>query len=128
MTTLEARESALNQLIREGHHMDGFDTFYAEDVEMQENLRPPVRGRDINRARELAFFETLAELKIIFHGQAVDENAQLSFGEWTYHATLKDGTTRTWTQVHRRHWREGMIVHERFYYEPANDGYASDAP
>ncbi|MEL6182763.1 MAG: nuclear transport factor 2 family protein [Myxococcota bacterium] len=121
MPSIAELDAALNQMICDGRHAEGFETFYHDDVEMQENDHPPVRGREANHIREQAFFDTLEHLAITLRCAAVHEEDGVSFAEWIYRARLKSGAERRWSQVHRRRWRDNLIVQERFFYEPAQD-------
>lgn len=105
----------LNELILAGKALQGFEKFYADDVEMQENSEKPVRGKDANRKREEEFFGSVQE----FHGarllkSAVDQNA--SFSEWMWDVTLEDAGRVKMEQVSVREWKDGQVVRERFYY------------
>ena len=39
-----------------------------------------------------------------------------SFSEWIFDVTFKDGTRMRNEQVAARRWKDGKVVHERFYY------------
>ena len=109
-------DTDLNMLILSGRALEGLEKYYAEDVVMQENLDPPTTGKDGNRRREAAFFESVARVRqITLHSAAA--NGHVSFSEWTLDVDLKDGSRRTLRQVAARRWRDGLVVHERFYYK-----------
>ena len=55
MSTIEKNIRELNDMILNGKMMEAFEKFYHEDVQMQENLTPPVIGKAANRTRELEF-------------------------------------------------------------------------
>ena len=117
MPELAALETQLNQLILDGQALTAFERFYAEDIVMQENTAPPVVGKDRNREREQAFFGSIAEAKIRLLGSAVGDG--VSYSEWIYELSFKDGRRICMTEVSARRWRDGLVVHERFYYNPA---------
>jgi len=107
-------ESDLNQMILAGQALDAFEKYYSEDVVMQEGNSPPREGKDSNRLYEQQFFGSIAQFHgADLHASAVNDNR--SYSEWTFDATLKDGTRITSTQVAVREWRDGQIVRERFY-------------
>ncbi len=116
MPDLAALESQLNQLILEGQVMVAFERFYAEDIVMQENTAPPVSGKARNREREQAFFGSIAESKIHLLGSAVGDG--VTYSEWIFELSFKDGRRVCMTEVSARRWKDGLVVHERFYYDP----------
>ncbi len=111
-------DSTVNQMILAGQALDAFDRYYADDVVMQEGVATPRAGKAANLDYERAFFDSIAE----FHGaqlHAAAVDGDRSYSEWTFDATLKDGTRMTNTQVAVRRWANGKIVWERFYIASA---------
>ena len=111
-----ALDRELNQAILAGNILNAFETYYADDVVMQENDLPPFAGKAVNRKREEDFVNSVQE----FHGarllgEAV--NGETSYSEWEYDVTFKNGTRTKLQQVASRRWKNGQISHERFYYK-----------
>ena len=105
----------LNDTILQGDILGALDRFYAEDVVMQENLAEPTVGKAANHVRERAFLDSVEQ----FHGAALLSsavNGDVTFGEWDLDLTFKSGPRTKMTQVAVRRWKDGLIVHERFYY------------
>jgi ketosteroid isomerase-like protein len=117
MTDLAALESQLNQLILAGCFMDAFERFYADDIVMQENTAPPIAGKARNREREQAFFGSIDAARIELLGAAI--GVDVTYSEWIFDLSFKDGRRIRMTEVSARRWRDGLVVHERFYYDPA---------
>ena len=114
---LAALEAELNALLLAGRPMDAFERFYAEDIVMQENSDPPVVGKQRNRAREQAFFDAIASFeRIELLGSAAGDG--VTYSEWIYELVLRDGRRLTMNEVAARRWRDGQVIHERFYYDP----------
>lgn len=114
---LAALEAELNALLLAGRPMDAFERFYAEDIVMQENSDPPVVGKHRNRAREQAFFGAIARFeRIELLGSAAGDG--VTYSEWIYELVLRDGRRLTMNEVAARRWRDGQVIHERFYYDP----------
>jgi hypothetical protein len=120
MTNTQQDISELNRKLDEGilagKAMDLFEELYAEDVVMQENTDAEYRGKDFNRQREKEFFATVEA----FHGGRVVAAAaqgDTSFSEWEMEVTLKGVGRIAMNQVAVRRWRDGQIVHERFYHK-----------
>ena len=108
-------DQELNNLILTGKALDGFDKFYADDVVMQENNEEPRAGKAVNRKFEEEFFasiETWNEGRI--EGYAFNDDT--SFSQWYMDITFKNGYQYKATQVAVRKWKDGKIVHERFFY------------
>jgi ketosteroid isomerase-like protein len=102
-------------MILGGQAMEAFETLYADDVVMQENLQPATVGKDANRERELAFFSAVEQ----FHGAellATAVNGDVSFGEIHMDVTFKGAGRVRMAQAYVRRWKNGKVVHERFYY------------
>ena len=108
-------DKQLNDQIAKGDILGAFDKFYAENVTMQENSDEPFAGKATNRKREEEFIASVQE----FHSAkllASAVNGDTSFGEWEFDATYKGGARIKLSQVAVRHWKNGQIVQERFYY------------
>ena len=108
-------DQSLNERILSGDILSAFDEYYDDNVVMQENTAEPTAGKAANRKREEEFVASVEQ----FHsaqllGSAV--NGDRSFSEWEYDATFKGGFRTKMNQVAVRQWKNGKIVHERFYY------------
>ena len=109
-------DKELNEQILSGKALDAFEKYYAEDVVMQENSDAPFVGKETNRKREHAFFGNIGE----FHGAKMEGsavNGDSSFSQWWMDLTLKNGERHTINQVAVRKWKDGKIVHERFFHQ-----------
>ncbi len=110
-------ERQLNDMILAGEILPAFERFYHEDVVMQENTDPPCEGKAANRAREQKFVENVEQMhEVSLHGVAVADD--LSYSEWIFDISFKGGFRVRTTQVAARRWRDGQVIHERFYYKP----------
>ena len=115
LQTTAQLDAALNAQILAGDILGAFDKFYADDVVMQENTAEPFVGKAFNRKREEEFVNSIEA----FHGAQVlgsAVNGDLSYSEWEMEVTFKGGLRITLTQVAARRWKDGKILHERFYY------------
>ncbi|CAN5605062.1 hypothetical protein BH11MYX1_BH11MYX1_08070 [soil metagenome] len=109
-------DTKMNELIYSGKAMEAFEEFYAEDIVMQENTEPEYVGKAFNRKREQDFFATVEA----WHGGGVTANAangDVSFSESHMDVTLKGVGRILMTQVTVRRWKDGKVVHERFYHK-----------
>jgi ketosteroid isomerase-like protein len=114
-TDLRANFEDIKNLVLQGKAMEAFEKYYADDVVMQENETPATVGKDANRQRELDFFSKLvefrsAEVKAVAYGDGV------IISEWFLDYTHAEWGKITHDQVSVQRWRDGKVVHERFYY------------
>ena len=115
MANIAELNKKLDDAVLAGKALEAFDELYAEDVVMQENSDTPFVGKAFNRTREIEFFSSIAQL----HSAAVLSSASgedTSFSEWEMDLTFKNGHRAKLSQTAVRRWKNGLIVHERFYY------------
>lgn len=119
-TNIAKLDHELNEAILSGDILNAFEKFYANSIVMQENDSEPFVGKDVNRKREQEFVNSVEQ----FHGakllgEAV--NGETSYSEWEYDVTFKGGGGRVkLQQVASRRWKNGQVVHERFYYKTSH--------
>lgn len=114
-TDLKANFEDIKSLVLQGKAMEAFEKYYGEDVVMQENETPATVGKAANRARELDFFSKVtefraAELKAVAYGEDV------IISEWFVDYTHSEWGNVTHDQVSVQRWKDGKVIHERFYY------------
>jgi len=108
-------DDQLNQQIQAGAILEAFEQFYGDEVVMQENSEAPKLGKDACRQAELAALGAIEQFHgVRLLGSAV--NGDVSYSEWEFDATYKGAARTKLTQVAARRWKDGKIVHERFYY------------
>ena len=115
---LKEKIEDLNQMILSGKSMDAFEKHYHSDVVMQENNQPPTVGKNANREREI---QTMGMIEA-FHGAEVKATAigeNVTMVEWEIDVTYKGAPRNLMCQVAVQKWKDGQIIHERFYY-PSN--------
>jgi hypothetical protein len=112
---LEELERQFNQLILDAKPEEAIERFYADHASLQENSEPPIVGKPAILERERGFLGGVESSKPpVLHNVAV--GSDVTFSEWTYEMTLKNGKTWALHEVARRQWQAGRVVHERFYY------------
>lgn len=116
MSNIAELDHHLNQLILSGKAMDGLERFYAEDCTMQENSEPPCVGKAANRKREEEFFKTI---EAWHDGKVVSSAAHgdTSFSQWEMDVSIKGAGRVKIEQVAVRQWKDGKVVHERFFHK-----------
>jgi ketosteroid isomerase-like protein len=112
---VSAVERELNAMIQKGEILPAFEKYYADDVVMQENSEPPCNGKLANRAREENFVGSVAQVHDIkLVNSAI--NGDIAFSEWLLDLTFKGGQRAQLAQAAVRRWKDGKVIHERFYY------------
>lgn len=114
MSDIRAAINELNEMVLGGQALEAFDRYYADDVVMQEDNMEPTAGKAENRAREEDFFSKITE----FRGAEVKSVAigdDVTMVEWHFDYTHAEWGDQKYDQVAVQRWRDGRIVHERFY-------------
>ncbi|MBD1834972.1 nuclear transport factor 2 family protein [Cyanobacteria bacterium FACHB-472] len=114
-TDLKANFEDIKSLVLQGKAMEAFEKYYGDDVAMQENETLATVGKAANRDRELEFFSKVtefraAELKAVAYGEDV------IISEWFVDYTHSEWGNVTHDQVSVQRWKDGRVIHERFYY------------
>jgi ketosteroid isomerase-like protein len=115
-TNVQELDKQLNDDVLSGKAMEAFEKYYADDVVMQENSEEPRQGKDANRKAEEEFVASVEA----WNGGSVKAsavNGDVSFSEWEMDITFKGGKRVKMSQVAVRHWKNGKIVNERFFYD-----------
>jgi len=116
MSNIAELDKKLNDAILNGKAMEAFEELYDDNCVMQENTEQEFRGKGVNREREIEFFKTVEA----WHGGqvlAAASHGDVSFSEWQMDVSLKGIGRVTMSQVAVRRWKNGKIVHERFYHK-----------
>ncbi len=113
-TTIRERDAALNARIQAGDVLGALGEYYCENVHMQEGVGEATQGRAENKARLESFLGSLSKFNsATLHSAAVGDGVSLS--EWTFDMVGGDGQPIVWNEVIRRQWKDGVVVHERYY-------------
>jgi ketosteroid isomerase-like protein len=119
MTLLE-QATDLQQKAAGPDIFDAVDTYYADDVTIVEATGETFHGRETQKGRIREF---LSDVETLHGGEiralAAHETAPGSgvvFAESATDATFKEGGRMTLEEVAVQQWRDGRVVHERFYY------------
>ena len=115
MKDLKEKLIKLNELIQQGRLVEGIDQFYHDEVIMQENESTPTLGKAANREREQKFLNDVMEFrKGEVLGIAIGEG--LSTVIWHFDYTHREWGVRNYKQVSVQRWKDGLIIHEQFFY------------
>jgi len=113
---LEQRLQDLHNYIRQGKIIDALNEFYDEECVMQDNANPATKGLAANIEREEQFMRGLKEVKR-FNVTAQGAGDNVTFYESTADFITTNGQPMHLEQVSVATWKNGKIVHERFYYD-----------
>ena len=115
---IAARVRDLIGYIQQGRIIDAMYEFYAPDVRMQENNKPPTAGLEPNVERERQFVASVKQWKRFdVNSVGVDAENGRAFLQTELEFEGVDGKTYRMDQVSVQTWRDGKIVHEKFYYD-----------
>lgn len=96
-----------------------YERFYDENVVVQENLQPPRVGRAVSIERQKRMNANTQEVhefkivKVLVDGDHAAIEAHID-------ATTVDGHRIRIEEVGLQTWKDGRIIHERFFYDPVN--------
>ncbi len=115
--TLKEKAQDMMNMLGQGQLLEAFDKYYGENVVMTEP-RGTREGKKACREYEESFLGMVKE----FHGLDIksitsDEENGVTIIESAMDITFKDGNRANMEQVAVQRWKNGHIVHERFYYE-----------
>src|SRR5690349_14507484 len=115
-SSLKERVNDLVSYIQNGKILEAMTEFYADNATMRENANPPTVGLAANIEREKQFLSYVKVWKG-FAVKALAVEGDVSFMESTIDFTGQDGAEVHMEQVSVAKWKDGKIVHERFYYD-----------
>ena len=120
MTTEQtrARVSRLVELAERWEIIPAIEELYDDDVEVSENLNPPMIGKAANLARERGFVAWVAEVREM-RAALVLVDGDRSVINWHQDLVGTDGKHLVFDQLALQEWKDGRIVRERFIYDPA---------
>ena len=119
-TDIAQRVRDLVGYIQQGRIIDAMYEFYAPDVRMQENNTAPTVGLEANVDRERQFVASVKQWKRLdVLSIAVDAERGRTLVQVEMEFEGVDGKTHRMDQVAVQAWRDGKIVHEKFYYDTA---------
>lgn len=115
MSDNNVRINELLDYVRQGRIMDAMKEFYADEVVMTEPAYGDTVGLAANLDREQAFVDSVKEFKN-FETPAIAVGDGVSIYENIMDWTSVDGQDIHVEQTAVQKWKDGKIIHERFYY------------
>lgn len=114
-TDLAARLDDLLDYIANGKIMEAMNEFYDDEVVMSEPAYGDTVGLEANLAREQKFVDSVKAFRN-FQVPARGVGEGVTFYENIMDWTTTDGQEMHVEQLVVARWKDGRIVHERFYY------------
>lgn len=96
-----------------------YEQFYDENVVVQENLQSPRIGRALSIERQKLMNANVKEIHEFKIG-AVLVDGDRSIVEMHLDATTQDGDRIHIEEVGLQTWKDGKIIHERYFYDPSS--------
>ena len=115
-TNLHQRLQGLLDHIRSGKVIEAMNEFYDHETVMQDNANPPTKGLAANIEREKQFLSGVKEWKG-FDVKVSAAGDHVTFYECSGDFIATNGQPVHMEQVSVAKWKNGKIVHERFYYD-----------
>lgn len=115
-SNLQQRLQDLLNHIRQGKIIEAMNEFYDKDTVMQDNANPPTKGLAANIEREKQFMSGVKEWKG-FNVTAQGAGENVTFYESTTDFITTNDQPMHLEEVSVAKWKNGKIVHERFYYD-----------
>ena len=113
-TDIAALEAECAAMVQKGELLASLDKFFATDCVFQEGNDEPRRGRAAERKHLKGFLATLEKFNsATLRGTGVGPD--VTYSEWTFDMTTKDGEHVVWNEVLAHRWHAGKIVSERYY-------------
>lgn len=115
MAKLLERICDLNDLILQGKTLEAFETYYHENVVIQENETILIKGKSANRKHKKAFASSVTGF-CLAKPLKVTIGEGISMVEWYFEYTHKDFGKRKYSQVSIHEWKDELIISEKIYF------------
>ena len=110
--------SKLDGLVSDGMLLEAVERYFDPSVRTYSNNADMVIGKDDKLKQTHAFVESIAKANdIILHNHSISD--EVSFSEFTFDFTLKNGERLLMNEIIRRQWKDGKVVEERYF--PGDD-------
>jgi ketosteroid isomerase-like protein len=105
-------------LVEGAQYMEALRDFYAEGASMQENGDPPRRGLQALLAQEAMVLKAFASVSTRPGSTVVIDGDQVAI-RWAFEFVTRQGGGFTLEEIALQRWKDGRVVEERFFYDPA---------
>ena len=125
MTLQERVQELLNFFQTNPPVREIYERFYDENVVVQENMQSPRVGREMSIDRQEKMNTNVKEVHsfqlgtILVNADAPDSLDGHSMIEMHLDLTTQDGYRIRIEEVGLQTWKDGKIIHERYFYDPS---------
>ena len=116
--TVQESVKKLISLVEQHKFLEAIQEFYADDASMQENNASPRCGLAALLENERKVMASFKELHVA-RAQSFIAGEDHAAIRWLFEYTDVKGRRLCLDEVAYQHWRDGKIVSERFFYDPA---------
>lgn len=110
----------LQDKMAQGQMWDAFEQYYADDCTIVEGNGETRQGKEAQREAIKGWQASQQEYHDGGFGPiTANEEAQTSMVQSWFDVTFKDGNRFKMEEVAVQQWKDGKIIHERFYYDTA---------
>ena len=124
--SLEDNVLKLIALAEQGKFLEALQQFYAEDAVMQDNNGLPRVGLANILAHERKAMAAFKEMHVNRADSFLMDADRVAIN-WIYEYTAADGRRYRLDEIAYQVWRNGKVIRERFYYDPAQMRVEIDA-
>lgn len=115
--TYKEKAEDLYAMLGQGQAMEAFEKHYHPEVVAVEADGTERKGKETNRKALQDWFTMVKEHHGGgFHSITADEDAAVTMVEAWTDVTFQDGNRMKMEEVCVQRWKDGQIVHERYYY------------
>ena len=105
-------------MVADGKFVEAIERFYAEDATMQENQGTVRSGLQTLVENERNVLRVVPDIHLETVGSYVVDGDRAAVN-WIFRYTDPRGRQVRLDELAYQEWRDGKIVRERFYYDPA---------
>jgi ketosteroid isomerase-like protein len=105
-------------MVEQGNFVEAIEKFYAPDATMHENNDPPRVGLAALLEGERRFLNSIQAMPVHRAESFVVDGDRAAI-HWIFEMIDSKGKRRRLDEIAYQLWRDGKIVSERFYYDPA---------
>lgn len=121
--SLLSKTNRILEMLKEGQFVEGMEEFYADDVVNEEPTGDKTVGKATIIANEKEILSNVAayhgcEVKSVGVGEDDGNGNGVTFAEYKLSVDMKDGSKFSPDQVQVTRWKNGLAVHNKFYYNP----------
>lgn len=106
--------STKNEMVKKGQIVEATEKFFATNAKTIDFDGTVTNGKSEMLSKMKGFADAIAEVNgITLHHTSL--NGDISFAEFTFDFTMKDGSQILWHEILRTVWQNGQIVEEQYF-------------